>query len=127
MEPVRDVRRLRLAERIKAEVGDVLRRLKDPRLGFASVVSVDLSGDLRHARIFISVLGDDASKRATMAALEHAKGHVRSEVGRRVRMRHTPEIQFVLDESIEHGARISRLLREMGLSGGQEDHGHDER
>lgn len=122
---MRDVRRLRLAERIKTEVGDVLRRLKDPRLGFASVVAVDLSGDLRHARVFVSVLGDDAAKQATMAALEHARGHVRTEVGRRVRMRHTPEIQFVLDESIEHGARISRLLREMGLSGGREGDGGD--
>lgn len=114
-----DIRRLRMAEQMKKEIGDILRQLKDPGLGFASVVSVELSGDLRHAKVYVSVLGDDAAKRETMGALERARGFVRTEIGRRIRMRHTPEIQFILDESIEHGARITRLLREIRVPEGQ--------
>ncbi len=103
----------RLQEQIKKEVSGIIRALKDPRVGFVSVTGVELSRDLRHAKVFVSIFGDEAEKQATLAALERARGHVRTEVGRRVRMRFTPEIHFVFDSSIERGARVMELLRQV--------------
>lgn len=104
----------RLAEVIRTEASAIIQRgLKDPAVGFVSITDVVVSGDLRHAKIFVSVLGDDEAKRRTMAALERATGFVRSELGARLAVRFVPEILFRLDESIERGARITSLLREV--------------
>ena len=103
----------RIAEAMKEEISDIIHReVKDPRIGFASVTGVEVSGDLRHARVFVSVLGDEQQKLDTIRGLQSAVGFVRSELGRRIRMRHTPEIIFKLDESIERGIRVSRLIDE---------------
>lgn len=108
------LRREKLRELFKAEASDVLQRqLRDPRIGFVSVTDVELSADLRHAKIFVSVLGSAEEKQQTMAALERATGFVRSELGRRIKLRHTPEILFRLDESIERGTRVVALLRQV--------------
>ncbi|HEV8338373.1 MAG TPA: 30S ribosome-binding factor RbfA [bacterium] len=108
------LRREKLQELFKEETGVILqRRLRDPRVGFVSVTDVELSGDLRHAKIFVSVLGDAETKHRTMAALEGAARFVRGELGRRVRMRYVPEVLFRLDESIERGARVNALLRQV--------------
>lgn len=107
------LRREKLQELFKEETSAILqRRLRDPRIGFVSVTDVELSPDLRHAKIFVSVLGDEEAKRRTMEGLERAAGFVRSELGRRITLRHTPEILFRLDDSIERGTRITALLRE---------------
>lgn len=99
---------------IKEELSEILRReVRDPRIGFVSVTDVEVSTDLRHARIFVSVLGDAAAKAATMDGLRSAVGYIRRELGGRLQMRHTPEITFRLDESIERGARVHRLLGEV--------------
>lgn len=119
------IRQLRVAEQIKKETSDILRQLKDPRVGFVSVVSVEVSGDLRHAKIYVSVLGGEAERQATMAALERARGYVRTELARRIRLRFAPEIQFLMDESIEHGARIAQLLRHLGTAGAAKAGGQD--
>jgi ribosome-binding factor A len=104
----------RLGEAIKEEVSDILRNeLKDPRIGFATVTAVEVSGDLRHAKIFVSVLGSPEEQKATFEALRRAQGFVRSELGRRIRLRHTPEIVFRRDDSIKHGARVLELLEEV--------------
>jgi ribosome-binding factor A len=104
----------RIAEAIRTEVADILaREMKDPRLGFATVTDVEVSGDLRHVKIFVSVMGDETQVSETMAALESATGFVRTEIGKRVRLRHTPEIVFRHDTSIEHGAKVFRLLQEI--------------
>lgn len=103
----------RLREEIKKEASDIIRKLKDPRVGFVTVTDVEVSGDLRHVKIFVSVYGDEASKAATMEALTGATGHIRTEIGQRIRLRHTPEIHIRFDESIERGARIFQLLREV--------------
>jgi ribosome-binding factor A len=100
----------RVAERIKEELADILRLVKDPRVGFASIVRVEVSPDLRYAKAFVSVYGPEADQQATMRGLENAKGFIRTELGRRVRLYHTPELHFALDTSIEHGDRIARLL-----------------
>lgn len=103
----------RLQEQIRKEVSAIIRTLKDPGVGFVSVTGVELTGDLRHAKVFVSVFGNDGEKEATLAALERARGYIRSEVGQRVRMRYTPEVHFILDGSIERGARIDQLLKQV--------------
>ena len=104
----------RIAEAIRSEVADILaREMKDPRLGFATVTGVEVSGDIRHVRVFVSVMGDDTQVVETMEALEGAQGFVRSEIGKRIRLRHTPEISFRRDTSIQKGARVFQLLQEI--------------
>jgi ribosome-binding factor A len=100
-EAVREVVSARLAE-----------GLRDPRIGFVTVTSVDTTPDLRQARVYVSVLGDDEERAATMAGLASAHGVLQQSVARELRMKHTPTLQFVFDESIERGMRISELLDE---------------
>lgn len=110
----------RIGEAIKAEISDILQNeLKDPRVGFASIVKVEVSNDLRHTKVYVSVLGGDEEKRRTLEGLNSAKGFIRGEIGRRIRLRHAPEISFQLDESIEQGIRISRLINEIVKGGGR--------
>lgn len=111
----------KVREFIKEQVSDIIQhQLKDPRIGFVSVTDVEVSVDLRHAKVFVSVLGDAQAKSDTMAGLESAQGYVRGELGRRLQMRFAPEILFRLDESIERGTRIVNLIREVA-----KDTGHD--
>jgi len=107
----------RLREEIRKETSDVIRKLKDPRVGFVTVTDVEVSGDLRHVKVFVSVYGDEESKKETMRTLERASGFFRTELGQRIRMRYTPEIHFKFDESMERGARIFELLRQAGPKG----------
>lgn len=116
----------RIREDFKREISDILRKMKDPRIGFVSVTDVELSRDLRHAKVFVSIFGDVAEKENTLAALLHAQGFIRSELGRRIRLRHTPEIAFRLDDSIERGDRINRLLRSV-VPEAQEEKSDDSR
>lgn len=109
-----DHRLERLQETIKEELGMILQRdLKDPRIGFVSVTDVEVSNDYSHVKIFFSVLGDEEAKRLTMEGLESAKGFIRTELGQRIRMRHTPEIHLIADDSMERGSRIMKLLDEV--------------
>ncbi|OLD61313.1 MAG: ribosome-binding factor A [Armatimonadetes bacterium 13_1_40CM_3_65_7] len=85
--------------------------MKDPRIGFVSVTDVELSADLRHAKVFVSILGDAEAKAETMATLGNAQGFVRRELARRIRLRYIPAVHFRLDESIERGVRVQHLLR----------------
>ncbi len=104
----------RVRAAMRQEISNMLQRdLKDPRLGFATVTDVRVSGDLQHVQVYVSILGDDVSRRQTMEALESARGYVRSEIGRRVQLRLTPEITFAYDDSIERGARLLRLISEV--------------
>lgn len=105
----------RIGESIKRLVSELLqRRLKDSRItGMVSVTDVEVSGDLRHAKVFVSVYGDEAVQRQTMEGLKSATGLVRSEVGKQLQLRFAPEIQFRLDESIERGAKIAQLLQQI--------------
>lgn len=109
-----NVRANRVGEQMKKELGDIIgRKLKDPRVGFVTVTDVRLTGDLQHATIYISVLGDKEQQENTLKGLEKAKGFIRSEIGQRIRLRKTPEITFELDESIDYGNRIETLLRQL--------------
>ncbi|HHT02058.1 MAG TPA: 30S ribosome-binding factor RbfA [Firmicutes bacterium] len=107
-------RSYRVAEAIKEEISALLQKgIKDPRIGFVTVVDVEVSGDLRHARVFVSVMGDEDQKANTLRGLQSAAGFVRSEIGRRLRLFNTPEIRFALDDSIERGVRVSTILRDL--------------
>ena len=88
----------------------VHKRLKDPRLGFVTLTGVDMTQDLRTARVYVSVMGDATAREETLNALTHASAYLRRELGGRIRLRHIPELLFVYDASIERGARINRLL-----------------
>lgn len=102
----------KLADRIKVVVAETLeRRIKDPRLGFVTITDARLSGDLQHATVFYSVFGDDDAKSATAAALESARGVLRSEVGRRTGTRLTPTVEFIPDAVPENAQAIEDLLR----------------
>ncbi|MFB4211166.1 30S ribosome-binding factor RbfA [Shouchella sp. 1P09AA] len=104
----------RVGEQMKKELSDILlREIKDPRVKFVTVTGVDVTGDLQQATAFITVLGDDEEQKATLAGLEKAKGFIRSEIGKRIRLRKTPELSFSIDESIQYGNRIESLLREV--------------
>jgi ribosome-binding factor A len=110
----------KLRELIREEVSDIIHRsLKDPRIGFASVTDVELSSDLRHAKIYVSVLGGEQERQRTMEALQNAVGFVRTELSRRIRIYRAPEIQFRLDRSIERGTRVMELLREISQGPGR--------
>lgn len=103
-----------LGEVIARELSDLIRtRMKDPRVGFASITDVDLSGDLRHAKVFVSVMGTEEEQRATLDGLNHATGFLRHELAQRLTVRHTPEIHFRLDESIAHGAHVLDLINKV--------------
>ncbi|MDD2234543.1 MAG: 30S ribosome-binding factor RbfA [Desulfitobacteriaceae bacterium] len=102
----------RLAETLKAEISQMIRQeLKDPRIGFVTVTTVEVTEDLGHAKVFISVLGDEVQRKQSLDGLNSAAGFVRREIGYRVRLRVTPEIVFKYDPSIEHGAQIAKLLK----------------
>jgi ribosome-binding factor A len=101
----------RLADQIRGEVAEMIEgELKDPRIGFVTVTRVDLSPDFAHARVQISVLGDEETRKATLAGLRSAAGYVRHEVTQRLRLRRAPEVTFVLDRGLEEAARIEELL-----------------
>ena len=104
----------RVAEQMKKELGEIiLQKVKDPRIGFITVTDVEVTGDLQNATIFISVLGDESEKEATLKGLNKAKGFIRTEIGKRMRLRVTPEIEFEFDESIAYGNRIQTLLTQV--------------
>ena len=108
----------RLAETIKKEISAIIQQeLKDPRVGFASITAVDVSGDLRYAKVYISVLGDATQKKDTLTTLKRAQGFIRTELSRRVKLRYTPELQFELDDSINHATKVMKLLREVNKEG----------
>ena len=104
----------RLADQIREEVAEMIAgELKDPRIGFATVIHVDLSPDLRHGRVRVSVLGNEESRRETLEGLSSAAGYVRYEISRRLRLRRAPELVFVLDQGAEEGQKIETLLQKL--------------
>lgn len=107
-------RQQRVAEAVKEEISDLIQNeMKDPRIGLASVVRAEISRDLRVARVYVSVLGDDEDRKRCLAGLKSATGFLRSELAKRIRLRVTPELEFRMDDSIEHGVHIARILRDL--------------
>lgn len=104
----------RVSEEILKEVSNIIRKdMKDPGLGFVSITRVELSRDLRHAKIFFSVLGSEEDKKKSSDALRRGAGFIRGLVAKRLRLRVAPDVEFHLDDSIERGARISSILKKV--------------
>ncbi|MBM9462733.1 30S ribosome-binding factor RbfA [Aeromicrobium sp. YIM 150415] len=104
-------RNAKIADRIKTIVAGLLeRRIKDPRIGFVTITDVRLTGDGQHASVFYTVMGDEAERDGTAAALTSATGLIRSEVGKQLGLRHTPTIEFFLDAVPEQAREIEELL-----------------
>lgn len=103
----------RINEEIQKELSSLFRTLKDPRVqgGMVTVTHVDTTSDLRHCRVFVSVL-DKAQEKDVVKGLKNAAGYLRRELGAALRLRYTPELQFVADDSIEQGAHILQMLRD---------------
>jgi ribosome-binding factor A len=107
-----EARARKLADRIKVVVAETLEmRVKDPRLGFITITEARITGDLREATVFYTVYGDETARADTAAALESAKGVLRTEVGRQTGLRHTPSLQFIADALPETAQHIEDLLR----------------
>jgi len=113
---------LRINEDIQRELSVLLRNIKDPRInqGMISITSVDTSGDLGLAKIYLSVY-DLKSKSEFFKGLKSASGHLRYELGRALSLRHTPKLQFELDKSLERGSKITSMLNELEISQDEDD------
>jgi ribosome-binding factor A len=101
----------RVNEAIRQVLSDALAGdLKDPRVGFVTVTEVNTSPDLRHARVYVSVLGAEAERQATLDGLRSAHGFLQGRVGGELHLKHTPELRFVYDDTAERAARVERLM-----------------
>lgn len=101
----------RLGEEIKKELADIVRNyIRDPRIGLISFTDVEVTKDLRAAKIYYTVLGDEEVLKNTTLVLEKAKGYMRSELSQRLKLRYTPELSFKYDESMAYGIKINELL-----------------
>lgn len=104
----------KVSEAIKREISVMLNQeVKDPGIHFVTVTAVETTDDLRHARIFVSILGDEKTRQESMDGLERAKGFLRGELGHRLQLRYTPEIQFRLDKSLDHSMKIRGILNDL--------------
>lgn len=113
----------KVQEFIKQEVSNIiLQELKDPRIGFVTVTRVEVSSDLRYAKIYLSLMGSEEQKTATWEGLQHSLGYIRSEIGKRIRLRFTPELSLHRDESLLYSARINELLQKVKRE--EENHGY---
>jgi ribosome-binding factor A len=118
---MRDIRLEKLTHLVHRRASEVvLYQLKDPRLGFVTVTRVKLSGDLRHAVVFYSVVGSDGDRSKTAHALEHARGHVQTQIAKAMRTRVTPLVRFEYDHSVEGSVRVSQILAELAEENGEE-------
>lgn len=101
----------RVDEAVRQVVGDtVAHDIKDPRVGFVTVTDVKTSSDLRHARVYVSVLGERKAREASIAGLESAHGFIQRRVSAELRLKNTPELEFVLDETTENAFRLERII-----------------
>ncbi len=101
----------KVQELMKQEISEIiLRELKDPRIGFVTVTSVACTGDLREAKVYVSIMGNDEQIKASWDGLMSSLGFIRREVGKRIRLRFTPELHFALDKSLDYSAHIQELL-----------------
>jgi ribosome-binding factor A len=103
----------RVNESVRQVLAEAVPELKDPRIGLVTVTGVDTAADLRHAVVFVSVLGSEKKRTATMRALEAAHGVLQSRLASQLRMKRTPQLSFEYDPSVERGVRMSQLIDEL--------------
>lgn len=111
----RSIKNTRINTEVQRELSNILRSgIKDPRVApWTSVVAVEVAPDLKTSKAYISVLGDEKAQADTIAGLQSAEGYIRRELARTLNMRNTPEIRFVLDQSIEYGVKMSKKIDEV--------------
>ena len=103
----------RVADAIREVIAELLLRgIKDPRVGMATITGVKLTPDLRHARVYFSVIGDDAARARTLAGLRSASGFIRNQIGKKLSLRVSPQVIFEVDPSFEQAERVSQLLKD---------------
>jgi ribosome-binding factor A len=101
----------RLGDQFRMEIADILlKKIKDPRIGFTTVTAVEISVDLRHAKVFVSSLEESAAKERTLEGLKRASGFIRSELGKRLKLRRIPELAFYQDQSMEKAAHLYEVI-----------------
>ena len=104
----------RVSDQIRMEIADILmRRVKDPRVGFVTVTAVDVTADLKQAWVYVTVLQQGTQETETLDALSRAEGFIRGELGRRLKLRYVPDLKFVKDTSIDRVTRVMNLLDEV--------------
>lgn len=106
---------IRINDEIKKEVSEIIRsELKDPRVAtITSVIKVETTNDLKYCKIFVSVLGDEEQKKEVMEGLKNAAGFIRKQIAERINLRNTPEIKFILDDSLEYSIKISKIINDI--------------
>jgi ribosome-binding factor A len=116
----------RVNESVRAVVADALGELKDPRIGMVTVTGVHVTSDLAEARIFVSVLGNDKKRAATLAGLESARGVLQAKLGRQLSLRRTPTLTFTYDDSVERGVRMTKLIEDLAADLPEDTNAPDE-
>lgn len=112
----------KVQELMKQEISSIiLRELKDPRIGFVTVTSVECTGDLREAKVYVSLMGSEQQVKDCWQGLQSSLGFIRREIGKRIRLRFTPEISFVVDKSLDYSAHIQELLLKIQAEEGPKD------
>lgn len=113
-------RTARAAEDVRRELSDIMRSLKDPRVtGLLSIVKLELSNDYSHCKVYVSSLEGIDGAVGAVEGLKNAAGHIRREIGARLRLRRTPEFHFIADNGIQHSAQLTKKLRDLGVGGPQ--------
>jgi ribosome-binding factor A len=108
----------KVGDQMREEISEILLKdLKDPRIGFVTITKVAVSDDLRQAKVYYSVFGGEQEKEDSFQGLESATGYIKRELGRRMRLKYMPEITFLFDDSLEYGAHIEELLRDVKDTG----------
>jgi len=103
----------RVNESVRQVLSDAIGQLKDPRIGFVTITGVQTSTDLRHARVYLSVLGAERKRAQTLAGLQAARGLLQAQLGRELRLKRTPQLAFEYDPSVERGVRMTKLIDEL--------------
>lgn len=112
----------RVGEQIKKELSQLIQNeLKDPRIGFITVTGVEVTNDLSQAKVFLSVMGSEEEKEASLKALGRSSGFLRAELGKRIRLRKVPELLFKFDTSIDYGSRIETILQQLDEENGKHE------
>ena len=106
----------RVGEAVREAIADMLlREIKDPRIGMITLTAVEFSDDLRHARVYFTCMGDEASRRRSLSGLRSAAGFIKTQLTRRLHLRYAPDIEFVFDASVEGAERLANLLKRSAL------------
>ena len=115
------IRASRVGEQIKKELSTIIQtEMKDPRIGFITITGVEMSSDLKSAKVYVSIFGTAEEKEKSLASLENAKGFFRSEIGNRIHLRHIPDMSFFLDTTLDYSEHINKLIEDVNEEKGHE-------